>query len=488
MRAENIKSITELKNELAAEREESHKSITELKGELAAEREESHKSITELKKELAAEREENIKSITELKYDLAAERAAREEKAKEVAALTERLSQAEEILSQQKEETCKILEISCQSTANIDALDETRVLRKQMENLVTALTTQSAQAEKTRVRQMEETRKVWEAIYVTSEQRTTKSDARIILAHKNTTKLKVDKTDEPLTDCGLLHLPFLTSLKCLEISHCVPNAALRHLYTMTWPEELKLESGCFDDSEFSGISNLAALHRLELINTGVSENGLAHLTCLGSLKVLILSRGNFVSTGGMVHVGKLTWLEELKLDGFNNSVVWGITNLRGLRRLELIHSGVSNDGLAHLTCLGSLKVLVLAPGNNISSAGMTHVGELTTLEALDISASHSMNEGLADLAPLSKLTWLALPEHMTYEGMRHLLCLKSLKTVWLRTSLYSSPQHIIGHLKTLPCLETIGVRDSQTENLVMGCLPPNVNVTVITSQSEFYPA
>ncbi|CAI5485406.1 unnamed protein product [Closterium sp. Naga37s-1] len=75
-------------------------------------REENTKSITELKNELAAEREDSHKSITELKYELAAERAAREEKVKEVAALTARLSQAEKTLLHQKDETCKIWEVS----------------------------------------------------------------------------------------------------------------------------------------------------------------------------------------------------------------------------------------------------------------------------------------------------------------------------------------------------------------------------------------
>ncbi|CAI5482859.1 unnamed protein product [Closterium sp. Yama58-4] len=453
-REENHKSITELKNELAAEREESHKSITELKDELAAEREESHKSITELKDELAAGREERHKSITELKYELAAERAAREEKEKEVAALIARLSQ----------ETCKILEA------------------------IPRASTQSAQAEKTRVQQIEETRKVWEAIYVTSQQRTTRSDARIILAHQNTSFMKVDRTDEALTDCGLLHLPYLTSLKRLELSYCVPNAALGHLYTMTWLEELKLESDNFDDSVILGISNLAALRRLELVSTRASDDGLAHLSRLGSLKALVLSRGNNISSAGMVHVGKLTWLEELKLEShnFTDSLVPKISNLTALRRLELISTNVSADGTPDLTCLCSLKVLVLAPGNNISSAAVAHVGKLTTLEALDIGSSHVMDEVLADLAPLSKLTWLALPEHVTIQGMKHLASFKSLKTIWLRSSYYHT-QCVIRCLTTLPSLETVGVRDGPTAQLVMGHLP-NVNVTVITSQSEFYPA
>ncbi|CAI5484221.1 unnamed protein product [Closterium sp. Yama58-4] len=111
-------------------------------------------------------REENINNISELKNELAAERAAREEKEKEVAALKVRLSQAEESLSHQNEAMCKIWEaISqslCQSTTGMVPQDEGRVSSKEMESLVSALVAQSAQAVKTLEQQKEETKKVWE--------------------------------------------------------------------------------------------------------------------------------------------------------------------------------------------------------------------------------------------------------------------------------------------------------------------------------------
>ncbi|CAI5502911.1 unnamed protein product [Closterium sp. Naga37s-1] len=106
-------------------------------------------------------REENDRKISELKNELAGERAAKE---KEVASLTVRLSQAEESLSHQKEETSKIWEAvsqaSCQSPTSVIPQDdaEARVSREEVESLVSASV---AQAVKTLVQPKEET-KDWE--------------------------------------------------------------------------------------------------------------------------------------------------------------------------------------------------------------------------------------------------------------------------------------------------------------------------------------
>ncbi|CAI7755295.1 unnamed protein product [Closterium sp. NIES-53] len=119
--------------------------------------------LESLEKLLKEAREENINNISELKNELAGERAAREEKEKEVAALTARLSQTEELMSHQKEETSKIREAvsrgSCQSPTSVIAQDEeARVSRQQMESIVSASV---AQAVKSLVQPKEET-KDWE--------------------------------------------------------------------------------------------------------------------------------------------------------------------------------------------------------------------------------------------------------------------------------------------------------------------------------------
>ncbi|CAI5485407.1 unnamed protein product [Closterium sp. Naga37s-1] len=122
-------------------------------------------------------REENKRRISELQSQLAGETAAREEKEKEVSALAARLSQAEELLAYQKEEICKIREANspAQSGTNTVGQDEGRVSSKEMKSLVSALVAQSAEAVKTLEQQKEETKKVWEAIFVTSKRGPTTS-------------------------------------------------------------------------------------------------------------------------------------------------------------------------------------------------------------------------------------------------------------------------------------------------------------------------
>ncbi|CAI6001304.1 unnamed protein product [Closterium sp. NIES-65] len=73
-------------------------------------------------------REENDKKINELKNELACERAARE---KEVSSLTVRLSQAEESLSHQEEETSKIWEIQLKREQEVHEVQEEERQRKE---------------------------------------------------------------------------------------------------------------------------------------------------------------------------------------------------------------------------------------------------------------------------------------------------------------------------------------------------------------------
>ncbi|CAI7763373.1 unnamed protein product, partial [Closterium sp. NIES-54] len=287
MLTDRLESLEKLLKET---REENSNNISELKKELAAERaarEEKEKEVDALTVRLSQadakflHQNEEMCKIREVIVTTTAvqneTRVSNKEKENEVAALTARLSKAEESLARQKEETSKLWEASralCQSTTGIVAQDEARVSNKEMESLVSTLVAQSAQAVKTLEQQKEETKKVWQAIFVTSKQqynavRPTNADEKIIHAHANTTVLELSTANVgPISDLGLLHLPFLAFLKSLRISFGfnVTAPALRHLYSMTWLEELKLKSSNFNDSMLLGISNLTALRRLELID------------------------------------------------------------------------------------------------------------------------------------------------------------------------------------------------------------------------------
>ncbi|CAI7850658.1 unnamed protein product, partial [Closterium sp. NIES-54] len=88
-------------------------------------------------------------------------------------------------------------------------------------------------------------------------------------------------------------------------------------------------------------------------------------------------------------------------------MVLGLGNLTALRRLQLVGTQVTGARLSHLTCLGSLKVLVLTSDQNspchatsrFSSAGMVHMGKLTSLAALDIAYGHMAQMLLSSASP-----------------------------------------------------------------------------------------
>ncbi|CAI5978731.1 unnamed protein product [Closterium sp. NIES-65] len=138
---------------------------------------------------LVEDREASRSNIRRLEDDLARERAAREDKEMEVHALSARLADAEEALAQRKEEM----------------------------------------------------RKVWEAIPEAVRHLPSEEDMQIISLHPETTEITLNDPSH-LTLFGFLHLSCMRSLKSISVIGNLEKPALLHLYSMTWLEELRLES------------------------------------------------------------------------------------------------------------------------------------------------------------------------------------------------------------------------------------------------------
>jgi hypothetical protein len=149
----------------------------------------------------------------------------------------------------------------------------------------------------------------------------------------------------------------------------------RHLDDVTFCNVLWISDACAEQ-----LGMLSGLQTLWLLDTGISNEGLAHLRGLGNLTDLHIHTP-MVTDDGLKHIGELTGLESLVLvcnttdDGLKH-----IRSLRNLRRLEL-HCSSTDDGLKHIGSLTNLRELVLQC--RVTDAGMVHLAGLKNLVKLD---------------------------------------------------------------------------------------------------------
>ncbi|CAI7887688.1 unnamed protein product [Closterium sp. NIES-53] len=186
----------------------------------------------------------------------------------------------------------------------------------------------------------------------------------------------------PLSDALLAHVPKMTCLKHVHIntSSGVTSRGIKCLYSLQQLESLELKGSVVTDSTLDGIGAARKTLKLLYLNrTCVSDSDLVHLTCLSSLKALLIYWCRNVTSAGMLLVDQLTGLEELYLFG----------------------SGVRDDGLQYLRPLTRLKLLVLPL--MITDAGLRHIQWFPALEYLDSSGFLVSKDGVKLLRKLRSL-------------------------------------------------------------------------------------
>jgi hypothetical protein len=253
-----------------------------------------------------------------------------------------------------------------------------------------------------------------------------------------------------VTDAGLAHLAALPQLHTLRISF-LPNAGtdgaglgllkqiralhlegayrgeqLRHLASLTALEELQcIHNPTIDDSSLAALGGLAKLQTLRLDDTRVTGTGLgvfppghgltglrlddSHLSDEGVrtiartfLKLASLtvshSHADGYSVAAMVdELARLPRLTSLTCSyGFRDADLAEIARLRGLRRLSLASSSISNAGLAALAPLEELSHLDLA-GLKIDDRCLPALTALRSLTSLDLASTGLSKSGIAEL-------------------------------------------------------------------------------------------
>ncbi|CAI5479413.1 unnamed protein product [Closterium sp. Yama58-4] len=271
-----------------------------------------------------------------------------------------------------------------------------------------------------------------------------------------------------LTDAVLAHVAGMTRLSTLDLSNSsgFTTHGLQHLYAMPSLTSLILYGtpvgGGGDEAvSLDGIGAASSLDSLVLDNTSVRDGDLEPLTALTSLSDLSLDCCYNLTPALMLHVARLTGLEELSLGGcdMGDEVLPLLTCLRHLCSFTAPR-GVTDAGLQHLLALPSLQRLSLCDCLGVTSAGMLHVGRLTSLRALSLPSTRVTNEGLQHLTALTDLVSLVLPPGVTDAGMVHVGRLTGLQVL----SVYHTTvgEYGLQHLTALTQLESLDLADDTT--------------------------
>ena len=167
------------------------------------------------------------------------------------------------------------------------------------------------------------------------------------------------------------------------------------------------KTGRVTDEHLVYVASCPDLLTLFVRETGISSEGLAHLSALGQLKTLVLT-GNF-SDSGLKH----------------------LSGLQSLESIDLSDNSLTGEGFKDLAELTSLRQLFLH-GNPINDEGLRHIGQLTSIDMLGLSGSHVTDEGLRHLSSLRNLRYLGMSEtKITDAGLAHLAALTSLQRLEL---------------------------------------------------------
>ncbi|MBI3863316.1 MAG: hypothetical protein HY290_15605 [Planctomycetia bacterium] len=156
----------------------------------------------------------------------------------------------------------------------------------------------------------------------------------------------------PVTDAGLVHLKGLERLELLNLGRTrVTDAGLIELDLPRLPhlKDLGLSNTNIGEAGFALIGNCAALERLVIIGTRVSETSLRHLKKLKNLRHLLADQTQ-ITDEGLAVIAEFASLETLEL---SNTPV-GDVGLIGLRKLEKLkylnvaNTRVTDDGISEL--------------------------------------------------------------------------------------------------------------------------------------------
>lgn len=201
------------------------------------------------------------------------------------------------------------------------------------------------------------------------------------------------------------------------------------------------------------LSKLSNLRVLNLFGGQVSEGGLAALLTADVLSEIIIPQASDGITGQLSRFRNLRSIVFDRRGDLSDAGIQQLSQLTKLRRLEL---GNTSSGSAQITdasarALSQMPVLreLIIPQTAMTEEGIRMLGNIRTLERLDLSLTEASDESLSSFAGLEKLRWLRLRSTSVQgPGLQYLARCKNLETLHLsELSPFNCDElkHLVGH-------------------------------------------
>ncbi len=193
----------------------------------------------------------------------------------------------------------------------------------------------------------------------------------------------------------------------------ITQNAFQSIDKLTNLRQLRLNATHVGDDACTRIAQVPSLEVLTLVDTAVSDVGVAALSGLQNLKVLHLTRCK-LSENGYAAIGKFPALQEINIDQTNldNRMLDLVCNAKTLVSLELSKDHIDDYGLAALGKLSSLEHLTLAE-TAVTGAGLVaaqHKGGLKNLNYLNLYKCPLSSQGAKAVSNFKSLETLILGE------------------------------------------------------------------------------
>lgn len=182
--------------------------------------------------------------------------------------------------------------------------------------------------------------------------------------------------------------------------------------------EVSLASKKFQADDLRYLASFPRLRTLSLYETPLTDDGLAHLKSLTSLKNLNLGSCRKVTDAGLKYLEKLENLESLNL-GFCRKITDEgfaiLTRFPELKSLNLSITNVTDDRLKTVAGLKNLRHLDLdnAP---ITDAGIEHLKSLRNLRSLRFVGAAVGDDGLETLHEVKSLRFLNVTDSLVTDA------------------------------------------------------------------------
>jgi hypothetical protein len=305
-----------------------------------------------------------------------------------------------------------------------------------------------------------------------------------------------------LGDAALEAVSRVPTLRELSVGECgTTDEGVRHLEAIPQLTHLALEQeGRLTDAALASVAKLKRLRHLCLSSyVGTVSYGRMHFTPeglrqLASLQELVvLWLPGHAPSANLFPFPKLTALSVGEVD---DTAATRIAKCRSLRQLELVYSGITNDGLKAIATLPGLRRLSLS-STVITDAGMVHLKALPHLEHVELRATEVSDETLKHLAEIKTLTRLdlhgsGLPgvnlgERFTVEGLQQLKRLPRLRTLWLTNLRLNGGFGVLKDLAQLRELSLMMTDISVGEVAALEDALPNTTVTAVSGAGRIGP-